>query len=1070
MGQLCDDGCIAVLDKKAINVYKDKKKVLTGHRNLSDGLWDVPLTNSPSHPPSSSTSHPPVLSSHKKSVNVFDQKVNAVIRRDKTRSQLGTYLHATCGSPPPSTFFRAIKKGNLLSWPGITNIKPIDVPYTIETAKGHLDAERKNLRTTNTMSPSPSPVRPATAVQEDETPQPKTLECFAVIQPFTQRAYSDLTGRYPHTSSRGHKYILVVYDHDSNAILVTPLKNRQAAEITKGWTEIHDRLARHDNAPKLFILDNEVSFEFKKALDKKNIAFQLVPPHTHRRNAAERAIRTFKNHFLSVLATADPEFPVSEWDRLLPQAELTLNLLRNSRVNPRLSSYAYLFGPFDFNTTPLAPAGTKVLVHEKPSQRASWAYHGVEGWYIGPSLHHYRCLKCYLPSTGGTRDADTVQFFPKQIPFPQISTEDYLLQAATDILTVLKNPPPSLPSLTFGDATRNAIDHLARLLQRAVKRPKPFNLRDPKPLPSQHPSPRVGQSPGLPSPPVPPPPATAVPRVQRQHIHRSPIAAAAAHAHEPSFPPQMSFASPDPPSYRHKALQTIVAQEFFTLPSVNHIYNDITGKRETIDSLLAGSNGAVWTQAVSNELGRLAQGLGSHIDGSNTIDFIHRHEVPATAKVTYANMVCDYRPLKAEPNRVRLTVGGDRLSYPSDAGSPAASLLEAKLLLNSTISDADSGARFLSADIKDFFLATPMDDPEYMRIHSKYFFQDIRAQYDIENKVASDGYIYVRINKGMYGLKQAAVLAYNGLVKNLKPHGYFPCPSTSGIWRHVSRKTAFCLCVDDFGVKYFNKSDADHLLHVLQQHYKISIDWEGKDYLGLHLDWNYPHGYVDVSMPKYIPKLLSRLNHPAPKRPQFAPHRWTQPAFGQRIQFAPPPDSTSKLDATDTKLVQSVTGSLLYYGRALDPTILPALNEIANSQAAPTAATMDKVKMLLDYMSTYPNAVLRFYKSGMILHIDSDAAYLVLPNARSRYAGHFFLSTPTSDNRPPLPNAPIHTECKTIRSVVASAAEAETAGIFGNGQTAVIIRRALAALGHPQPPTPLKTDNSTAHDFVHSNI
>ena len=109
----------------------------------------------------------------------------------------------------------------------------------------------------------------------------------------------------------------------------------------------------------------------------------------------------------------------------------------------------------------------------------------------------------------------------------------------------------------------------------------------------------------------------------------------------------------------------------------------------------------------------------------------------------------------------------------------------------------------------------------------------------------------------MYSLKQAAVLAYNGLVGNLKPHGYYPCPSTSGLWRHVSQITAFCLCIDDFGIKYFTKADADHLLNTLQQNYTLSINWEGKNYLGLQLDWNYTHGYVDVSMPEYIPKLLS---------------------------------------------------------------------------------------------------------------------------------------------------------------------------------------------------------------------
>jgi len=218
-----------------------------------------------------------------------------------------------------------------------------------------------------------------------------------------------MTGRFPHISSHGNQYVMVVYDHDSAGILVEPLKNRKASEITRAWSQIHDRLA---NEPTLYILDNEVSHELKQSLRKGNVTYQLVPPHVHRRNATERAIRTFKNHFLSVLATADPMYPASKWDRLLPQAELTLNLLRRCRVKPKLSAYAYLFGPFDFNRTPLAPAGTKVFVHNKPKQRGSWSNHGIEGWYIGPTLEHYRCVKFYLPSTGSVRDTDTVQFFP----------------------------------------------------------------------------------------------------------------------------------------------------------------------------------------------------------------------------------------------------------------------------------------------------------------------------------------------------------------------------------------------------------------------------------------------------------------------------------------------------------------------------------------------------------------------------------------------------------------------------------------------------------------------------------
>ena len=93
-----------------------------------------------------------------------------------------------------------------------------------------------------------------------------------------------------------------------------------------------------------------------------------MPPNQHQRNAAERAICTFKNHLLSGLATCDPDFPLREWDQLLPQVELTLNLLRNARLDPKLSSWAFLFGNHDFNKFPFLPPGTKFILHAKPEK------------------------------------------------------------------------------------------------------------------------------------------------------------------------------------------------------------------------------------------------------------------------------------------------------------------------------------------------------------------------------------------------------------------------------------------------------------------------------------------------------------------------------------------------------------------------------------------------------------------------------------------------------------------------------------------------------------------------------
>ena len=142
------------------------------------------------------------------------------------------------------------------------------------------------------------------------------------------------------------------------------------------------------------------------------------------------------------------------------------------------------------------------------------------------------------------------------------------------------------------------------------------------------------------------------------------------------------------------------------------------------------------------------------------------------------------------------------------------------------------------------------------------FLDEIRIQYDIESLIYFDGYVYVRIKKCMYGLKQAVILSYIHLFKHLKPHGYHTCPETTGLWRHKTRRTNFCLCVDDFGVKYFSKDDADHLLTALHSHYKISVDYEGVHYCGITIEWNYEKGYVDISMTKYIPALIQKLQHP----------------------------------------------------------------------------------------------------------------------------------------------------------------------------------------------------------------
>jgi hypothetical protein len=332
----------------------------------------------------------------------------------------------------------------------------------------------------------------------------------------------------------------------------------------------------------------------------------------------------------------------------------------------------------------------------------------------------------------------------------------------------------------------------------------------------------------------------------------------------------------------HPAPYTIPLAQHSIVHQLNHIHHPVTGAKQSYDKLKL-SDTARWTTSMANELGRLSQGVGTRMKtGTETIFYIRRDQVPPGRKATYANAVCDYRPTKDDPWRVRLTVGGDKLEYPGDPGAPAANLIDTKIVLNSVVSTRN--AKFMTTDIKDYFLNNPMKRFEYMKIPIRWIPQEIIDQYHLLDLVHTDGYVYVEIRKGMYGLKQAARIAYDRLVKLLAPHGYHPIRHSPGLWKHNKLPTVFALCVDDFGIKYVNITHAHHLINTLQKYYKISTDWAGTDYCGLHLQWNYKRRYVDVSMPNYIAKSLHKFQHPQPATAQHAPHNWTRPAYGAKIQ------------------------------------------------------------------------------------------------------------------------------------------------------------------------------------------
>ena len=219
----------------------------------------------------------------------------------------------------------------------------------------------------------------------------------------------------------------------------------------------------------------------------------------------------------------------------------------------------------------------------------------------------------------------------------------------------------------------------------------------------------------------------------------------------------------------------------------------------------------------------------------------------------------NYIPEKLDLYRTRLKVGGDRVNYLGDCGTPTVNLLTVKLLLNSFITTPN--AKFITIDIKDFYLNTPMALSKYMRLKLIDLPENVISHYNPEEKVTTNGWVYVEIKQGMFGLPHAGLIAQQMIEEMLDKQGYKQSALIPGLWTHTWRPITFSLSVDDFGVKYVGKQHSDHLIAVLLEHYKISNNWSGKRHLGLDLDWDYENRKLHLSMLTYVTAALKRFNH-----------------------------------------------------------------------------------------------------------------------------------------------------------------------------------------------------------------
>ena len=133
-------------------------------------------------------------------------------------------------------------------------------------------------------------------------------------------------------------------------------------------------------------------------------------------------------------------------------------------MNPGLSSWAYLFGEFDYNVTPLAPPGSRVVMHNKPEIRGSWDPREIQAFYVGPAIDHYRCVTVFDPTTRRTKTTDTITFVPLSISIPTVNAKDHIIKVVNDLIHLMKNDDKPSLHLEFDDPTKKAIQRIAKSL------------------------------------------------------------------------------------------------------------------------------------------------------------------------------------------------------------------------------------------------------------------------------------------------------------------------------------------------------------------------------------------------------------------------------------------------------------------------------------------------------------------------------------------------------------------------------------------------------------------------------
>jgi hypothetical protein len=428
----------------------------------------------------------------------------------------------------------------------------------------------------------------------------------------------------------------------------------------------------------------------------------------------------------------------------------------------------------------------------------------MDSWSIGVSTKHYRCQKVFMRDTKAERVTDTLVYKHRRITNPGVSAADEIASAASRLTDAIQNNMESkLSSLDMKELERLAEIFNKAAIEMADKDAKSPRVPSPR-VSNNHnkelerhdaPTPRVDDTSTQ----------TRYNTRSKKRLNSNATVDAMLTVMELSgmqTNPQRLASRQFPLQFLHEVAGAVMDVETGDMMEYRHLLKH-PKYRET------------WSKAFGKEIGRLAQGQKGVVNGTDALFFIPKSDVPPERlrDITYARICANYRPEKADPNRIRITLGGNLVNYPGDVGTRTADLLTVKLLLNSVISTP--GARFMSLDISNFYLMAPMTRYKYVRMNLSDFPEEMIEEYKLRDIATPDGCVIAECRKCVYGLPQAGILANKYLEKRLNEYGYHQSDYTNGLWTHKTRPIQFALCMDDFGVKYVNKEDVEHLKQAL---------------------------------------------------------------------------------------------------------------------------------------------------------------------------------------------------------------------------------------------------------------